>query len=340
MAGITHAPVISSISSTLLRILPIADATNGGGANVQGAPSSQAHGDNVSVSTKSSCSSCVSSCPSNNNKNNEQGLFGNYRLVKTLGVGEFGKVKLGIHSETKQKVAIKVIKKKDAVSKIAKVEREIQILKSLRHPHIVKLIEVVETDTHIGIVLEYASGGELFEYVLSHRSLDEDTAKNLFAQLISSVNHMHGKGIAHRDLKLENLLFLDSQQTHLVVSDFGFSNNDKKDFLSTCCGSPTYAAPELIYPSNGYRGEAADIWSCGVILYCMICGYLPFDDDPDNIEGANILQLYRYIRSRSLSFPGFVSDDAQDLIRHMLQPDPVYRCTINFVINHPWLNSH
>lgn len=132
---------------------------------------------------------------------------------------------------------------------------------------------------------------------------------------------------------------MDSQQTHLIVSDFGFANDDKKDLLSTCCGSPTYAAPELIYPSDGYHGDAADIWSCGVILYCMICGYLPFDDDPDNLEGANIHQLYRYIRSKSLSFPGFVSDDAQDLIHHMLQPNPANRCTLDFVINHPWLHS-
>ncbi|KAI8340932.1 kinase-like domain-containing protein, partial [Chlamydoabsidia padenii] len=298
----------------------------------------QSDNDGDSISTGSTCSSCVSSCPS---FVNQRDPLGHYRLVETLGIGEFGKIKLGIHTETDQKVAIKIIKKRSDPTILAKIEREIEILKSLRHPHIVKLIEVVETDTKIGIILEYASGGELFEYVLSHNSLDEDTARNLFAQLISSVKYMHVKGIVHRDLKLENMLFLDDEQTQLIVSDFGFANGDKKDLLKTSCGSPTYAAPELVFPSsNGYKGQAADIWSLGVILYCMVCGYLPFDDDPENPESANLHRLYQHIKSSTLSFPDSISPEAQDLIQHMLQPDPRKRCNIGFVIRHPWLKAH
>ncbi|ORZ15126.1 kinase-like domain-containing protein, partial [Absidia repens] len=348
--------VTKIISNTLFRILPpstttttttttsgVASTSDGNGSKetTVEAHGDKEHGDTTSFSTGLSCSSCVSSCPS---YVNEKEPLGPYRLVKTLGIGEFGKIKLGIHTETEQKVAIKVIKKKNHDdAKLAKVEREIQVLKSLRHPHIVKLIDVFETDTRIGIILEYASGGELFEYVLSHSSLEEDVARNLFAQLISSVYHMHMKDIVHRDLKLENLLFLDSQQTHIIVSDFGFANSDanNKDLLSTCCGSPTYAAPELVYPSGGYKGPAADVWSCGIILYCMVCGYLPFDDDPENPESANLHQLYRYIRStNALSIPNFVSDDAQDLIRKMLQHDPAKRCSVEAIINHPWLQAY
>ncbi|CAO3592369.1 unnamed protein product [Absidia cylindrospora] len=326
----TSAPLVSSISSTLLRLLPHMNTSEVTGHST----TTDVHDDNHSVSTDASCSSCNSSCPS---FSNEQELLGSYRLVKTLGVGEFGKVKLGIRTDTEEKVAIKIVKKKNVGAKLAKVEREIQILKSLHHPHIVKLIEVVETDTLVGIVLEYASGGELFEYVWSHKSLEEDNAKNLFAQLISGVNHMHQKGVAHRDLKLENLLFSNKQQTHLLISDFGFSNNDNNDLLSTCCGSPTYAAPELIHSTGSYNGATADVWSCGVILYCMICGYLPFDDDPENPESSNLRRLYRHIRSSTLSFPESVDDDAKNLMQQMLRPDPINRCTLQDVINHPWL---
>lgn len=137
------------------------------------------------------------------------------------------------------------------------------------------------------------------------------------------------------------MLFLDAEQTHLIVSDFGFANGDKKDLLKTSCGSPTYAAPELVFPSSkGYNGQSADIWSLGVILYCMVCGYLPFDDDPQNPESANLHQLYQYIKSSSLSFADHVSLEVQDLIRHMLQPDPNHRCNVDYVIAHPWLESH
>ncbi|ORZ06268.1 kinase-like domain-containing protein [Absidia repens] len=289
--------------------------------------------DATSSLTDSECSSCAS-CPSFVNQDTS---LGPYRLLKTLGIGEFGKIKLGLHTDTKQKVAVKVIRKSRIGPEIGRAESEIQILKSLVHPHILNLIEVIETDTRSGIIMEYCSGGELFEYILEHRSLDEDVARNLFGQLISGVNYMHEKGIVHRDLKLENILFLDSEQTHVIIADFGFATNEHNNGrLSKNCGSPTYAAPELVYPSKGYRGDLVDVWSCGVILYCMVLGFLPFDDDPNNND-LNLHTTYRIIRSTSImTFPGFVSDEAQDLIRNMLQSDPAKRYSMKDVMNHPW----
>ncbi|OAD04000.1 hypothetical protein MUCCIDRAFT_143745, partial [Mucor lusitanicus CBS 277.49] len=239
----------------------------------------------------------------------KQNKLGPYNLLQTLGEGEFGKVKLGIHIETGQEVAIKLIKKEGAGSdtRINKVEREISVLKTLNHPYIVKLYNVVETEKYIGIILEYASGGELFEYILAHRYLKEKDAKRFFAQLISSVQYMHKRKIVHRDLKLENLL-LDKNR-NIIVTDFGFANqfaSAADDMMATTCGSPCYAAPELVVNAGLYAGSAVDIWSCGVILYAMLCGFLPFDDDPSNPDSDNINQLYRYILSTNLMFPSHV----------------------------------
>ncbi|KAI8376026.1 kinase-like domain-containing protein, partial [Radiomyces spectabilis] len=266
--------------------------------------------------------------------------FGPYILLQTLGEGEFGKVKLGQHIETGHEVAVKLIKKNDvgAGHRLNKVEREIAVLKTLKHPYIVKLFNVIETDKYIGIILEYASGGELFEYILANRYLKEKDSCKLFAQLISSVYYMHSKNIVHRDLKLENLL-LDKHR-NIVVSDFGFANqftSDFNDLMATSCGSPCYAAPELIVNDGLYAGSAVDIWSCGVILYAMLCGYLPFDDDPSNPDGDNITLLYRYILSTRLVFPAYISSHAKDLMMKMLVPDPNKRCTLKDIMHHPWL---
>ncbi|KAF7729894.1 hypothetical protein EC973_003628 [Apophysomyces ossiformis] len=241
--------------------------------------------------------------------------LGPYKLLQTLGEGEFGKVKLGVHPETGEE--------------------------TLRHPNIVKLINVVQTERYIGIILEYASGGELFEYILANRYLKEKDARKLFAQLISSVQYMHQKSVVHRDLKLENLLL--DRNRNIIVTDFGFANHfssESDDLMSTSCGSPCYAAPELVVNDGLYAGSAVDIWSCGVILYAMLCGYLPFDDDPSNPDGDNINLLYRYILSSQLAFPDFISDGAKDLLRKMLVPDPTKRCTISAVTRHPWLQEY
>ncbi|KAI9352251.1 kinase-like domain-containing protein [Zopfochytrium polystomum] len=265
-------------------------------------------------------------------------MLGPYVLLKTIGEGEFGKVKLAYHvKDPTYEVAIKLIKKENIRNPVkrAKILREISILKSLDHPYIVRLLEVVETDQYIGMVMEYASGGELFEYILAHRYLKERDACRFFAQLLAGVSYIHSVGIVHRDLKLENLL-LDSDR-NVIITDFGFANRcrsgDVDILMQTSCGSPCYAAPELVV-SEGYAGEAADIWSCGVILYAMLSGYLPFDDDPENPDGDNINLLYKYILETSLEFPDHISEDAKSLLSRMLVPDPRYRAKMPEVISH------
>ncbi|EGW34425.1 uncharacterized protein SPAPADRAFT_59857, partial [Spathaspora passalidarum NRRL Y-27907] len=272
--------------------------------------------------------------------------FGNYILGSTLGEGEFGKVKLGWRKDGKvpSQVAIKLIKRstivKDSDSEI-KINREINSLKLLNHPNIVNLVEVMKSGKYIGIVLEYASGGELFDYILHHKYLKETMAKKLFAQLVSGVDYMHSKGLIHRDLKLENLL-LDKHQ-NVIISDFGFVNSynrDKNDLMKTSCGSPCYAAPELVLTQAHYEGRKVDIWSLGVILYAMLAGYLPFDDDPENEDGSDIVKLYHYICKTPLTFPEYISPLARDLLRKIIVPDPKKRISMNEIKNHPWLIAH
>ncbi|KAI8067497.1 kinase-like domain-containing protein, partial [Gongronella butleri] len=316
----------------------------------------------------SSCDSKCSTCSSCSSFIDGHEQIGAYQLTKELSDGEFGQIRLGVNQNTHEKVAIKLMRKETVAAKMDKIQVEIDMLD---HAHIVKLYEVVETESRIGIVLEYAAGmlspffffffffvclaltllfffflnpgGELFDYVLDHGHVAEPQARLYFAQLIDSVRAMHELGIVHRDLKLENLLFKDVEQMHLMISDFGFANKGK-DLFSTSCGSPCYAAPELVLAPGDYHGRAVDIWSCGVILYCMLCGCLPFDDDPDNPDGSNIRQLYHYIKTHTLSFPveeqGAIclSEEAKDLLRRMLQPDPAARCTLNDVLHHSWLD--
>ena len=209
---------------------------------------------------------------------------------------------------------------------------------TLKHPNIVRLYDVIETDKYIGIILEYASGGELFDHILAHRYLREKDACKLFAQLISGVWYIHQKKIVHRDLKLENLLL--DRHRNVIITDFGFANrfeHRSDDLMQTSCGSPCYAAPELVISDGLYVGSAVDIWSCGVILYAMLAGYLPFDDDPANPDGDNINLLYKYIVNTPLSFPEYISEDARDLLSMMLVPDPVRRADLPSIMAHRWL---
>ncbi|EPQ30724.1 uncharacterized protein PFL1_01625 [Pseudozyma flocculosa PF-1] len=286
----------------------------------------------------------------------QQVHFGNYLLLQTLGEGEFGKVKLGVHKEWGEEVAVKLIKREKVgpngvqlqldpnqkdPAKMSKVEREIQVLKDVRHPNIVRLYEVIESDRYIGIVLEYASGGELFDHILAHKYLKEEHACRLFAQLISGVSYLHRKKIVHRDLKLENLLL--DRNRNVIITDFGFANNfeDRRDdLMATSCGSPCYAAPELVVQDGLYAGSAVDVWSCGVILYAMLAGYLPFDDDPANPDGDNINLLYKYIMATPLSFPDYISAEPRDLLSRMLVPDPLKRADLNQVMSHSWLSAY
>ncbi|OMJ25919.1 Fatty acyl-CoA synthetase and RNA processing-associated kinase 1 [Smittium culicis] len=249
------------------------------------------------------------------NKKSKSNFFGNYMLLHTIGEGEFAKVKLALHRDTGEE--------------------------GIDHRYIVKLHDIIETDRYIGLVLEYASGGELFEHILAHRYLRERDACRLFAQLISAVSCLHHNKIVHRDLKLENLL-LDWHR-NIKVTDFGFANQfdpENGEYMSTSCGSPCYAAPEVVVSDGMYAGTSVDVWSCGVILYAMLAGYLPFDDDPSNPEGDNINQLYKYILSTQLVFPDHISQSASSLLKRMLVSNPAQRATMAEVRSHEWLEPY
>ncbi|KAG5916027.1 hypothetical protein E4U42_007820 [Claviceps africana] len=301
--------------------------------------------------------------------------FGDFILGNTIGEGEFGKVKLGWKQDSSVQVAIKLIKR-DSVgthpSRLGKIRREVTILRGVHHPNIVRLIDMIETDRYIGIILEYASGGELFDYILNHRYLKDSSARRLFSQLVSGVGYLHKKGIVHRDLKLENLLL--DRNRNIIITDFGFANTfdpneelsdeeelnltdresvkmmgldkvkpngmRKGDLMQTSCGSPCYAAPELVVSDSLYTGRKVDVWSCGVILYAMLAGYLPFDDDPANPEGDNINLLYKYIVSTPLTFPEYVTPHARDLLRRILVPNPRRRADLFEVARHSWLSEY
>ncbi|KAF3992510.1 hypothetical protein FT662_01056 [Candidozyma haemuli var. vulneris] len=272
--------------------------------------------------------------------------MGGYVLGSTLGEGEFGKVKLGWRTDGRHpsQVAVKLIRRdslrKSTESEI-KVYREINSMRQLHHPHIVSLVEVVKSSRYIGIALEYAPGGELFDYILQHKHLKEDFARKLFAQLVSGVDYMHSKGFVHRDLKLENLL-LDKHR-NIIISDFGFVNSfsDRRgDFMKTSCGSPCYAAPELVLSQSPYEGRKVDIWSMGIILYAMLAGYLPYDDDAENEDGTDITRLYRYIERTPLTFPEYITPLARDLIRRTIVSNPHKRITMEQMRKHSWLARH
>ncbi|CAR28562.1 hypothetical protein ZYGR_0S01950 [Zygosaccharomyces rouxii] len=275
--------------------------------------------------------------------------FGPYIVGSTLGEGEFGKVKLGWSKaassslEVPKQVAIKLIRR-DSIPKNSekevKIYREINALKHLSHPNIVKLEEVLQNSKYIGIVLEYASGGEFYKYIQRKRRLKEAIACRLFAQLVSGVNYMHSKGLVHRDLKLENLL-LDKHE-NLVITDFGFVNEfvSHNELMKTSCGSPCYAAPELVVSTKPYEARKSDVWSCGVILYAMLAGYLPWDDDPKNPDGNDIVRLYYYITRTPLKFPEYITPLSRDLLRRILVSDPKKRITLRSIHKHEWLKPH
>lgn len=257
----------------------------------------------------------------------------NYRLGKTLGIGSFGKVKVAEHILTGHKVAIKILNRKKIkqMDMEEKVRREIKILRLFMHPHIIRLYEVVETPNDIYVVMEYVKSGELFDYIVEKGRLLEDEARHFFQQIISGVEYCHRNMVVHRDLKPENLL-LDSKM-NVKIADFGLSNVMRDGhFLKTSCGSPNYAAPEVI-SGRLYAGPEVDVWSCGVILYALLCGSLPFDDE-------NIPNLFKKIKGGIYTLPSHLSPGARDLIPRMLLVDPLKRITIPEIRQHPWFTVH
>lgn len=254
--------------------------------------------------------------------------IGNYQIVKTLGEGSFGKVKLAYHITTGQKVALKIINKKLLAKSDMKgrVEREISYLRLLRHPHIIKLYDVISSPNEIIMVIEYAND-ELFDYIVKREKMSESEARRFFQQIISAVDYCHRHKIVHRDLKPENLLLDD--QLNVKIADFGLSNiMTDGNFLKTSCGSPNYAAPEVI-SGKLYAGPEVDVWSCGVILYVMLCRRLPFDDD-------SIPVLFKNISNGIYTLPKFLSEGAANLIKRMLIVNPLNRITIQEIMRDEW----
>ncbi|KAJ3106652.1 hypothetical protein HDU96_008146 [Phlyctochytrium bullatum] len=302
-----------------------------------------AHSRNGSSSQHSKGQSTVATI---NGAPQNQQRIGPYTLGKTLGVGSTGRVKLGTHMETHQKVAIKIIskdslstsddpaahnlppEKKNALNK--KIEREITIMKLIQHPYIMQLYDVYETEKELFLILEHVEGGELFDYLVKRGRLSEEEALSFFQQIIYGVDFCHKHLICHRDLKPENLL-LDKDR-NVKIADFGMASLQVTGrMLETSCGSPHYASPEIIKGVK-YDGPAADIWSCGVILYALLTGNLPFDDE-------NIRRLLSKVKQGIYFIPDHVPPLAKDLIKRMLVVNPAERITMVGVMNHPWFTS-
>ncbi|XP_036300844.1 serine/threonine-protein kinase SIK1 isoform X2 [Pipistrellus kuhlii] len=256
---------------------------------------------------------------------------GFYDIERTLGKGNFAVVKLARHRVTKTQVAIKIIDKTRLdSSNLEKIYREVQIMKLLNHPHIIKLYQVMETKDMLYIVTEFAKNGEMFDYLTSNGHLSEDEARKKFWQILSAVEYCHSHHIVHRDLKTENLL-LDGNMD-IKLADFGFGNFYKSgEPLSTWCGSPPYAAPE-VFEGKEYEGPQLDIWSLGVVLYVLVCGSLPFD-------GPSLPALRQRVLEGRFRIPFFMSRDCETLIRRMLVVDPAKRISIAQIRQHRWMQA-
>jgi len=259
--------------------------------------------------------------------------IGHYVLLKTIGEGTFGKVKLGTHILTGERVAVKVLEKERFVdiADVERVAREIHILKLIRHPHIIQLYEIIETPKQLYLIMEYAPGGELFDYIVNHGRAEEQEACRFLHQILAGIEKVHAMSVVHRDLKPENLL-LDEHKDIKIV-DFGLSNTyEDGQLLQTACGSPCYAAPEMI-AGHKYVPSMVDIWSCGVILFALVCGYLPFES---NEQDQNHAELYKKILEADYEMPNYVSAEVADLIAGMLTTDPEKRLTLDGVRQHKW----
>ncbi|KAF7705034.1 serine/threonine-protein kinase BRSK2 isoform X4 [Silurus meridionalis] len=256
---------------------------------------------------------------------------GPYRLEKTLGKGQTGLVKLGVHCITGQKVAIKIVnREKLSESVLMKVEREIAILKLIEHPHVLKLHDVYENNKYLYLVLEHVSGGELFDYLVKKGRLTPKEARKFFRQIISALDFCHNHSICHRDLKPENLLL--DEKNNIRIADFGMASLQVgESLLETSCGSPHYACPEVIRGEK-YDGRRADVWSCGVILFALLVGALPFDHD-------NLRQLLEKVKSGIFHMPHFIPPDCQSLLRGMIEVDSEKRLTLEQIQKHAWYMS-
>ncbi|XP_018376944.1 PREDICTED: serine/threonine-protein kinase MARK2-like isoform X3 [Trachymyrmex cornetzi] len=267
---------------------------------------------------------------SSRSRTSEEPHIGKYKLLKTIGKGNFAKVKLAKHVPTGKEVAIKIIDKTQLnPGSLQKLFREVRIMKMLDHPNIVKLFQVIETEKTLYLVMEYASGGEVFDYLVLHGRMKEKEARAKFRQIVSAVQYCHQKKIIHRDLKAENLL-LDSEM-NIKIADFGFSNEfTPGNKLDTFCGSPPYAAPEL-FQGKKYDGPEVDVWSLGVILYTLVSGSLPFD-------GSTLRELRERVLRGKYRIPFYMSTDCENLLKKFLVLNPTKRASLENIMKDKWMN--
>ncbi|KAB1200410.1 CBL-interacting serine/threonine-protein kinase 8 [Morella rubra] len=290
---------------------------------------------------------------------------GKYEVGRTIGEGTFAKVKFAQNTETGESVAMKVLDRNTIIKHkmVDQIKREISIMKLVRHPYVVRLHEacyfffpavVLASRTKIYIILEFITGGELFDKIVRHGRLSEVESRRYFQQLIDGVDFCHSKGVFHRDLKPENLL-LDSQE-NIKISDFGLSALPEQgvSLLRTTCGTPNYVAPEVL-SHKGYDGAVADVWSCGVILYVLMAGYLPFDDldlttlytifsgkkGEDFVSGQYVSLSINFIIEKSeFSCPSWFPVGAKSLIHRILDPNPQTRINIAEIRNDEWFKKN
>ncbi|CAI5944417.1 unnamed protein product [Closterium sp. NIES-65] len=263
--------------------------------------------------------------------------IGEYEVGGTLGEGTFAKVKYAVHATTGEPVAMKVLDKEKIIrhKMVDQIKREISVMKLVRHPNVVRLYEVLASRTKIYIILEFVTGGELFDKIVNKGRLEEEEARRYFQQLIDAMEYCHSKGVAHRDLKVEWIQTcwnckISALCSFLFLGVLVFLQAD--GLLHTTCGTPNYVAPEVL-SDRGYNGVLADIWSCGVILYVLLAGFLPFDE-PD------VPSLYKKIQRSDFGFPTWFSAGAKRLITGILQPNPKLRYRYQEIKKDPWFRTN
>ena len=258
-------------------------------------------------------------------------MINDFKFIKTIGEGTFGKVKSAIEINTGQKVSIKILNKNMIKGKenIEQINREIKILKTLNHPNLIKLFQIIEDNSHYYIITEYVNGGELFNLIVKNKYLSENLASIFFIQLIYALEFLKLKNISHRDIKPENILIRNNKEILLI--DFGLSSQFKEgELINTPCGSPCYAAPEMLLGYN-YNGFASDIWSCGIVLFTMVCGYLPYEEETNE-------KLCKKIFSTKLEIPERITPQCKDLLMKLLEINPKKRPSLEEIKNHKFLN--
>ncbi|KAE8220357.1 hypothetical protein CF319_g6103 [Tilletia indica] len=297
-----------------------------GGGGGAGMPSS-ASAANLSARQKAALASAYEELGKELHASSALKTVGNYTLGRPIAEGTFGKVSLATHRLTNTRVAIKQIPKTHSSHAAAALTREIHHHRKLHHPHVIQLYEVLATESSIWMVSELCAGGELYDYLVERGTLPDAEARRLFGQLCLAVAYIHERGIVHRDLKLENVLL--DEMCNVKLGDFGFTREfERRKLMDTFCGTTGYAAPEML-AGKKYFGQEVDIWSLGIILYALLTGALPFDDDDEDIMRLKILQ-------GDFDIPEDLSDDARDLISSILKQNPVERPGIRAILSHPW----